>query len=138
MTVRPIPTESDGTAPIQMPELPDASSVGAESQDPTSQHPATVDATAIGDGRRALREARRQRRRTAWWCAAVVALCLALTIVVVNLARYRPVTPPAALASASPPHPVSTRTPPLSAPVHSAEPASDPFLGAPAPGGGTP
>jgi hypothetical protein len=54
-----------------------------------------------GDGRRALREARRTRRRTAWLCAAVVALCLALTIAVVSLARYRPVPPPAMVASAS-------------------------------------
>jgi hypothetical protein len=47
-----------------------------------------------GDGRRAVREARRQRRRTTWLCAAVVALCLALTIVVVLLARDRPLGTP--------------------------------------------
>lgn len=47
---------------------------------------------AVGaDSRIALREARRVRRRTAWLCAAVVALALALTIVVVSLARTRPI-----------------------------------------------
>ena len=43
------------------------------------------------ESRVALREARRARRRTAWLCAAVVALALALTIVVVSLARIRPI-----------------------------------------------
>ena len=43
------------------------------------------------DSRVALREARRVRRRTAWLCAAVVALALALTITVVSLARTRPI-----------------------------------------------
>jgi len=46
--------------------------------------------TAAGDSRIALREARQQRRRIAWICAAFVAVCLGLTIVAVSLARTRP------------------------------------------------
>ena len=81
-----------------------------------------------GDSRVALREARRQRRRTAWLCAAVVAVCLGLTIVVVSLARTRP-APPGIVASypfASPSIPVPGGTSLL----------SDPHPGAPAPEGG--
>ena len=64
--------------------------------EPTGTGPATgVDrgtshGVASSDSRIALREARRQRRRIAWLCAAVVAVCLGLTIVVVSLARTRP------------------------------------------------
>ncbi len=42
------------------------------------------------DTRRELREARRLRRRTLWLCAGVLALCLGLTALTVDLARSRP------------------------------------------------
>ena len=78
------------------------------------------------DSRIALREARRQRRRTAWLCAAVVALCLALTIVVVSLARTRPAPSSGTLSA---PSAVST-------PVSGSLLSADPHLGAPASEGG--
>ena len=80
------------------------------------------------DSRIALREARRQRRRTAWLCAAVVALCLALTIVVVSLARTRPAPSSGTLSA---PSAVST-------PVSGSLLSADPHLGAPASEGGNP
>ena len=76
-----------------------------------------------GDSRIAHREARRQRRRTAWWCAAFVAVCLGLTIVVVSLARTRP----------APPGIVDSYAVAISSTPASASPAqSDPQPGAPA------
>jgi len=80
------------------------------------------------DSRIALREARRQRRRTAWLCTAVVAICLGLTIMVVSLARTRPAPPgvvaPYMFASLSSPVPGGTSLP------------SDPHPGASASEGG--
>jgi len=75
---------------------------GADPGADPAADPGDSDPAASGDGRRALREARKQRRRTAWVCAVVVALCLALTIVVVSLARYRPATPPGSVVPALP------------------------------------
>jgi hypothetical protein len=63
-------------------------------------------------GRRALRTARRQRRRLLGVCAALVAACLVMTVLIVGMARDRPgIAPPsgvltsgaAALVIASPP-----------------------------------
>ena len=107
----PVVTTPDGADPV----VP-----GAVEVDSTPRPPGAVTA----DSRVALREARRVRRRTAWLCAAVVALALALTIVVVSLARTRPI-----------PH--------SSGPVASAATApilvpSVPTPGATAPDGGTP
>ncbi|HUD15982.1 MAG TPA: hypothetical protein VMQ59_01920 [Acidimicrobiales bacterium] len=65
MTVGTTPTESGTVAP---------------SIDPTAEHV---------EGRQALRAARRQRRRIAIGCALVVALCLAVTLVIVGIARDR-------------------------------------------------
>ena len=76
------------------------------------------------ESRVALREARRARRRTAWLCAAVVALALALTIVVVSLARIRPI-------------PQSSAAVTTAVTVHILVP-SVPTPGATAPEGGTP
>jgi hypothetical protein len=84
------------------------------------------------DSRVTLREARRARRRTAWLCAAVVALALALTIVVVSLARSRPVPQ----SSAPMGTPVTARMLAAHPPVRPAPPV--PFPGAHAPEGGTP
>ena len=96
---------------------------------------------ATADSRRAIREARRQRRRTAWLCAAFVALCLALTIVVVSLARDRPVAPPASVASVAvvPVGPVLTAAIPSAAVPSAAVPSTVvPSRGAPPPEGGNP
>ena len=41
-------------------------------------------------GRRALREARRARRRLLGSCAAIVAVCLLMTVLIVGMARDRP------------------------------------------------
>jgi hypothetical protein len=83
---------------------------------------------AGSDSRIALREVRRQRRRTTWLCAAVVAACLGLTIVVLSLARTRPAPPGTTVffGSAN-----SSITAPGSTP-----PPSDPHLGAQASEGG--
>jgi hypothetical protein len=86
--------------------------------------------------RQAIRDARRRRRRTAWVCAAVVALCLALTIVVVTLARERPVVPSASLAATTgrSPHPDLVPAATLDRAVRSTVPSRD----APASEGGNP
>ena len=55
-------------------------------------------------GRLALRQARRKRQLTAAVCVVVVAVLLALTIMILGIARDRPATPasPGAAASAGP------------------------------------
>jgi hypothetical protein len=165
MTVRLTPTESDTPPLPQVPAPPDPGDIRVTPQGvnipgdiPTEgngevasgpipgQTPVAEDAPpgppkyagspVAADGRRALREARRQRRRAMWLCAAFVALCLALTIVVVTLARYRPVGPSSALT-------VTTTVPsavvPTPAPVVDRVPASTvPSRGAPASEGGNP
>lgn len=50
---------------------------------------ATASPLARPDGQRALRTARRQRRRLTVACALVVAVCLALTLLIVDLSRSR-------------------------------------------------
>jgi hypothetical protein len=86
-----------------------------------------------------LREARRQRRRTAWVCAAVVAVCLGLTIAVVTLARYRPPAPPASVVTpvVSPSALPSPVVPPPTVVDRALRP-SVPSRGAAAPEGGHP
>gem|GEM_PF-934154 len=100
-------------------------------------HPADDDGSpAAAAGRRALREARRQRRWAMWLCAAVVALCLGLTIVVVTLARYRPLNPSSMPTATATVLPATVRTP---APVLVRVLAKTaPSRGAPAPEGGNP
>ncbi|MGP0110845.1 MAG: hypothetical protein ACLPR9_18660 [Acidimicrobiales bacterium] len=83
MTVRMTPTES-GTTP--RPPDPHPPVPGDAPPGPSPDRPRT-------DGRRALREVRRQRRRLSVLCAVVVAVCLALTILVVDLARNRAAGP---------------------------------------------
>jgi hypothetical protein len=128
MTVRLTPTEESRLTPA--PQVPSPASPSV-AQVTTSQEAA--------DGRRALRETRRRRRRTTWICAAFVAVCLALTIVVVSLARYRP-TPPlpsvGVIATSVRPNP-STLTPTTGSPADSTVLPSAPSLGATAPEGGT-
>jgi hypothetical protein len=51
------------------------------------------DPPAAAVGRRALREARRKRQLTAAVCVVVVAALLAITIMIVGIARDRPATP---------------------------------------------
>jgi hypothetical protein len=52
-------------------------------------------------GRRALREARRKRQLTAAVCVVVVAALLAITIMIVGIARDRPATPSSSGVAAS-------------------------------------
>ncbi len=127
MTVRLTPSESEITPTPPVPSPPDSSDVRVTTS------------PEAGDGRRAVREARKHRRRTAWICALFVAVCLALTIVVVTLARYRPAPPlssAGALAPSVSPFP-STRTSPAVNPVDSIVLPSPSSLGAAAPEGGT-
>lgn len=122
--MRLTPTESDG------PREPDGESDGVrepQAKDPPSTSDATqmeAGTSATGESRRTLRESRRQRRRTAWVCAVVVALCLALTIAVVSMARYRPLRAPGTMESAAL---VADLAPaqPLRADPHHPSPASD-------------
>jgi hypothetical protein len=144
MTVRLNPTESDSTpqpqvhAPLHSSDDP----VTAPADGPTEPapedgpHEAPVDAGGTDgaggtDSRITLREARRQRRRTAWLCAAVVAVCLGLTIVVVSLARTRPAPLPGVVAT------YAVAVPSITAPAGTSLP-SDPHPGAPAPEGANP
>ena len=143
MTVRLTPTESDTTPPPPVPApplrgdssvtAPDAPTEGPVDPPPGDPAPAS-DAGPAADSRRAVRESRRQRRRTAWLCAAVVAACLALTIVVVMLARDRPAAPPSALAPASHGRPLLVPAATLDRAVRPTVPTH----GAPAPEGGNP
>ena len=75
-------------------------------------------------GRRAVREARRHRRRVAWACVVVVAACLVATVLVLGMARDRRPPRPAGL-------PPAAAAAAVSAPAHA--PTSS---GAPAPEGG--
>lgn len=151
MTVRLTPTESDSTPPHHIPAPPDPSDVqvttpGAAdllastpvSSDADSERPTDVPRApgprTVAEGRRALREARRKRRRTAWLCAAVVAVCLGLTIVVVTLARYRPVAPPSSVAITS----MSPSTVTMSAAALVDRAVRTTYRGAPASEGGNP
>jgi hypothetical protein len=53
------------------------------------------------EGRQALRAARRQRRRISIGCAVLVAVCMAITVLIVDLARDRTSGPQVVLPSAS-------------------------------------
>ncbi len=130
MTVRLIPTESGSATtarvPIQtdssdetvtvparvpMPGPPNPGTTRAETTgttgatDPADPDPAAVDPPAAG--RRALRQARSQRRRTALLCAVVLFVCFALTLLIVGLARDRAAPPAAVLSFAPVPAPTS-------------------------------
>ena len=114
MTVRLPPSESDSAPSPQVPSPPDPGvtpvtspdSLGPDSGASASGNVAPEVAEPSGtDSRIALRDARRQRRRTAWLCAAVVAISLGLTIVVVSLARTRPAPGPGVVVSFAVPVP---------------------------------
>ncbi len=106
MTVRLIPTESGSASPVRVPIQressdetvtgpprvatpgpPNPGTTGTGTAVPTDPVPAAADPPS--DGRRALREARSRRRRTALLCAVVLVVCLALTLLIVGLARDR-------------------------------------------------
>jgi hypothetical protein len=171
MTVRLTPIESDSTPPQQIPAPPNPSGIRVTtSAAPTLPEPVAAPSTApsassgsasespgggpsepvsptSADSRRALREAREHRRRVAWACAAVLALCLALTIVMVTLARYRSVPPSGSAAVTSPLPPssslsatadVSTFHQAAATPVDRTVRSPVPSRGAPVPEGGNP
>ena len=97
MTVRSIPTGS-GTPPP--PTVQQSPGLGDAPVTPSADAAATGAASApVVDGRRTLREARRRRRRTAWLCVAVVAVCFGLAVLVVSLARDRPLPGPAVVSA---------------------------------------
>jgi hypothetical protein len=118
MTVRLIPTESGSATPARVPIQttssdetvtdplrvatpgpPNPGTTGTGTAVPTDPVPAAADPPS--DGRRALREARGRRRRTALLCAAVLVVCLALTLLIVGLARDR-AAPPAGVVQLAP------------------------------------
>jgi hypothetical protein len=127
MTVRLIPTESGSAAPARVPIQTESSDETvtdpAPAPTPGPPDPATTHADATEaadhadplpaavdpptDGRRALRQARSQRRRTALLCAVVLFVCLAVALLIVGLARDRAAPPAAALSFASVPAPTS-------------------------------
>ena len=90
-------------------------------------------------GRRALREARRARRKIMILCAAIILVVLALTLAVLDLARVRPVdTHPAVSSGFGPARAVTaaaTRPAPIAPPLRSSGPSTI-TDGAPAPEGG--
>jgi hypothetical protein len=130
---QPYPTDggqsSDGEGPAPGDgELPGGSV--PESVTPTPEP--TVSRSRVAD-RKALRAARRTRRNLAILCGLVVAVCLVLTILIVDMARTRPpgaeITVPVSTASA------------LGAADRSHHRSPDsiiPNRGAPAPEGGNP
>jgi len=158
MTVRLTTTESDSTSSQPLPKPPDppvsrvTDPVVAGVPDPIlgplptpseppAAGPADLEAPAGADSRRALREARARRRRIAWMSVAVVALCLALTIVAVTLARYRTAAPsvPTTNSTVSSAHAaLPTVNPPNPALVDRSVRSPVPSRGAPAPEGGNP
>ncbi len=85
------PSEVVGADPGPTPLAPEADAHGEPGQLPAA--PRTT------EGRRALREARRERRRLSVWCAVVVAVCLLLTILIVGIARSRSTGPQVVMAA---------------------------------------
>jgi len=117
MTVRLIPTESGSATPARVPTQTASSDETVTDPPrvatPGPPNPGTTGTTAVptdlvqavadppSDGRRALREARSRRRRTALLCAVVLVVSLALTLLIVGLARDR-AAPPAGVVSLAP------------------------------------
>ncbi len=74
---------------------------------------------ARAEGRRALRAARKRRRRVSLGCAALIAVCTAITLIIVGMARERSpgpqvVRPVAGLAL---PASFDLRSPPITGPT---------------------
>jgi hypothetical protein len=117
-----VPTPGPGGAPD--------GSVGPEAVTP---QPAPTGSRSRVADRKALRAARRTRRNLAILCGLVVAVCLVLTILIVDMARTRPpgaeITMPVSTASVLG---AAGRSHPLSAD------SIIPNRGAPAPEGGNP
>jgi hypothetical protein len=109
----PAPDEAAATAPAGVPD-------GGE----------VPDDAPPADSRKTLRAARQQRRRLSILCAVLVAACLAVTILIVSLARTRASGPTRVTPASALPIPTPLRD--------SAVPTIDPILsqGAPAPEGG--
>lgn len=90
MSVRMTLDEDDTTGVVPVsPRLPGAG-VPVPAPDPAVAGPDAPGADGGTAGRRALREARRQRRRLMAACAAIVAACLVMTVLIVGMARDRP------------------------------------------------
>ncbi|HWF21769.1 MAG TPA: hypothetical protein VG226_06470 [Acidimicrobiales bacterium] len=85
VAVVPGPPAQPGTTFTPFPPVPRADPGRMTVAEP--QEPPTT------SGRRALREARRKRQLAAAVCVVVVAALLAITIMIVGIARDRPATP---------------------------------------------
>jgi hypothetical protein len=85
VAVEPGPPAQPGTTLTSVPPAPPADP-GRMTVDEPQEPPTAV-------GRRALREARRKRQLTAAVCVAVILALLAVTIMIVGIARDRPATP---------------------------------------------
>lgn len=84
MSVRMTLDEDDTTGVVPVSPRPSGVGVPVPAAAP---EPAAGPDTA---GRRALREARRQRRRLMAVCALIIAACLVMTVLIVGMARDRP------------------------------------------------
>jgi hypothetical protein len=106
----PPPSTEDGAAAGA-----GAAPAGSGGPEEAAPEPAPTGSRSRVADRKALRAARRTRRNLAILCGVVVAVCLVLTILIVDMARTRPpgaeITMPAPAASvpgaAGPPHPLS-------------------------------
>jgi hypothetical protein len=78
------PSGEEGSTPDDGP--PDVSA----SPEAVTPHPAPTGSRSRVADRKALRTARRTRRNLAILCGLVVAVCLVLTILIVDMARNRP------------------------------------------------
>jgi hypothetical protein len=115
MTVRIAQLGSDGpspddSVPAAAPEQPGGPPLGLRHVERpgsrlTEASPPDSGEAQPGEGRRALRAERQERRRLAVACALLIAVCLAITILVVSFARTRspgaaaPIAPATAVAN---------------------------------------
>jgi hypothetical protein len=124
----PPPSTEDGAAAGA-----GAAPAGSGGPEEAAPEPAPTGSRSRVADRKALRAARRTRRNLAILCGVVVAVCLVLTILIVDMARNRPpgaeitmpVSTASALVAADRSHPLSTHS-------------LIPNRGAPAPEGGNP
>ncbi len=90
-TRQPYPTAAGdpvGREPTEPPEPPPTGELAGADPDTVAPAPAPAMGSRVAD-RKAQRAARRTRRNVTIVCGVVVAVCLILTILIVNMARTR-------------------------------------------------
>ena len=130
---QPYPTDGGQPSEAEGPDPGDGGPPGGSVPEAVTPEPALAGSISRVADRKAVREARRTRRNLAIVCGLVVAVCLVLTILIVDMARNRP--PGAEIMV-----PVSTASALGAADVsHDLSPhPTIPNRGAPAPEGGNP